>query len=198
MHIHHLFALLLLLLPFCALHTQEDAKPSQETSTNTSDSIYWKKFPEEYIGVWKGNLDIFTSGGRVQAIPMELHILAIDDTTYTYTIIYGEDKEAGKRAYLLRAGAEGPHHWIIDEQDGILLDNFYVGGILHGPFTVMGSRLYNTLERTDTHLVYTIMSGSETPFRSSGTTISSETEEEQIDVSSFDVKNVQRAFLQKE
>lgn len=198
---------LLISLPFAAVFTQEKPKSEEETSVveyedvqeekDKSDEVYWQKFPEEYTGVWKGDLEIFTAAGRVQIVPMELHILPIDDSTYTYTIIYGEDKEAGKRDYLLRAGDQGPHHWVVDEQDGILLDNFYVGGILHGPFSVMGSQLYSTLERRGVYLVYAISSGKEAPFRESGTTMGEGEEKKEVDVASFGISNFQRAFLRK-
>lgn len=37
---------------------------------------------------------------------MQLHILPLNDTTYTFALIYGEDLEAGKCDYLIRAGEE--------------------------------------------------------------------------------------------
>lgn len=186
------FAFLFLLLPLVIIHTQESPRGGDD-----QDEASRKEFPAEYVGVWKGDLEIFNAGGKVQTVPMELHILPIDDTTYTYTIIYGEDKEAGKRDYLLRAGNRGDHHWVIDEQDGILLDNFYVGGVLHGPFTVMGSRLYSSLEARDNCLIYTISSGRAEPFRESGTTVEQDGKSQDIEVASFGVSNFQRAWLRQ-
>ena len=81
-------------------------------------------FPQDFAGKWGGTLEIFNAKGFAQSVPMELHILPINDTTYTYTIIYGEDKEAGKRDYLISRGPDGPHHWVCDEQNTILLDGY--------------------------------------------------------------------------
>lgn len=154
-------------------------------------------FPAAYVGKWSGELDIFSARGKVQSVPMQLHIIPIDDTTFTYTIYYGEDLEAGKRDYLLRKGEQGDHHWIIDEQDGILLDNFYVGGVLHGPFTVAGSALNSSLEIKGDELRYSIISGPAEPFRASEATSVEEGETTTYQVESFEVRNFQRAFLKR-
>lgn len=128
---------------------------------------------------------------------MQLHILPIDDSTYTYTIIYGEDLEAGKRDYLLRAKDPANNHWVIDEQDGILLDNFYLGGVLHGPFSVMGTMLNSTLEKRGEDLYYSITSGPEEPINTSGTEMEENGETTTIEVKAFGVRNHQRARLTK-
>lgn len=156
-------------------------------------------FPTDYLGKWGGELEIYSAEGLKQQVPMQLHILPVNDTTFTYTIIYGEDLEAGKRDYLLRPGKQGAHHWVIDEQDGILLDNFYLGGKLHGPFSVMGSMLYSTLELRGEELFYTIASGPAEVFRTSGTTTaeSDSDEPEKITVESYAIKGYQKSLLQK-
>lgn len=174
---------------------EEEAPPAPLVEIETE--FAFQPFPKGYVGVWEGALKIYAADGLKQSVPMELDITPIDDSTFTYTIIYGEDREAGKRDYLLRKGKEGPNHWIVDEQDGILLDNFYVGGILHGPFTVMGSQLYSQLERRGMHLHYSISSGSSKSFRDSGTTTENKGEEQRIDVESFKVGNYQVAVLKR-
>ena len=118
-------------------------------------------FPQDFSGKWGGTLEIFTPKGIAQKVPMELHILPINDTTYTYTIIYGEDKEAGKRDYLITRGPDGPHHWVCDEQNTILLDGYYLGNVYQSVFTVMGTYLISNIEHRGDHLLYSIQSGSE-------------------------------------
>lgn len=56
-------------------------------------------FPQDFIGNWAGDLAIYGPKGIKQTVPMELLIHPLNDTTYTYTIIYGEDKVAGKRVH---------------------------------------------------------------------------------------------------
>ena len=61
-------------------------------------------FPKSWEGKWSGTLGIFRDTGKVQELPMELHILPIDSASnpsWTWTIIYGEDKAKGKRPYEL-------------------------------------------------------------------------------------------------
>lgn len=153
-------------------------------------------FPLDYQGIWVGELEIFNQNGKVQAVPMELRILPIDDSTYTYTMIYGIDTISGKRAYLLRKGKEGAHHWVIDEQDGILLDNFYYGGVLHGPFSVSGTLLFSSLEKRDGALHYAIIAGPDAPFQTSGTTTTDEAgNTTEYVVNSFQPRSFQRAVL---
>lgn len=156
-------------------------------------------FPEDYLGKWAGELEIYSAKGLKQKVPMQLHILPVNDTTYTYALIYGEDLEAGKRDYLLRPGKEGAHHWVIDEQDGILLDNFYLGGVLHGPFAVMGTLLNSTLQMRGEELYYTITSGPAEVYHTSGavSTNPKTGEEETIEVEAYAVKGFQQAVLRK-
>ncbi|PHI19404.1 hypothetical protein CEQ90_12860 [Lewinellaceae bacterium SD302] len=194
--------LIALLLLSIGLFGQEPPAPVQEEASpaplvEIEAEFNFQPFPGGYLGVWEGELKIYAADGLKQSVPMELDISPIDDSTFTYTIIYGEDREAGKRDYLLRKGKEGSNHWVIDEQDGILLDNFYVGGILHGPFIVMGSQLYSQLERRGMHLHYSIASGSSKSFRESGTTTEVKGEEQRIDVEAFKIGSYQMAVLKR-
>lgn len=181
------FLLFVLLLPALAAQDARDTLPH---------------FPADFTGVWVGELKVYTIEGFRQSVPMELQILPVDDSTYTYTIIYGEDREAGKRPYLLRAGKDGPHHWVVDEDNGILLDNFYVGGILNGPFSIMGTSLFAHLERRGEHLYYAITSGPEDVYRSSKATEEAaaevDTDEPEIRVETFKISNQQSALLRRQ
>ncbi|MEM9835542.1 MAG: hypothetical protein AAF828_03515 [Bacteroidota bacterium] len=154
-------------------------------------------FPADYLGVWKGALEIYNSKGLQQAIPMQLHMQPITDSTYTYTLIYGPDIEKGTRDYMLRPGKKGPHHWVVDEKDGILLDNFYLGGVLYGPFSVMSSTLNTSMELKGKELHYTIFGGPTEAFATSGTVTNENGEEKEIKVESFEVTFLQRAVLKR-
>lgn len=178
MHLRsRLIMLTLLLSPLLAM-AQTDSLPS---------------FPADYEGKWGGTLEIFKPEGIVQSVPMELHILPITDTSYTYTIIYGEDKVAGKRDYLIVRGPNGPHHWICDEQNTILLDGYHLGNVYQSVFTVAGNYLIANVEHRGDHLVYSIHSGKEIPVRTTGAQVH---EGEDIpEVKSFKVAGYQRSTL---
>ncbi len=172
--------LLILLVITTALSAQTDSIPA---------------FPQGFTGTWGGTLEIFNPKGMAQSVPMELHILPITDSTYTYSIIYGEDKVAGKRDYLIKRGPDGPHHWICDEQNTILLDGYYLGNVYQSVFTVMGSYLVSNLEHRGDHLLYSIQVGSETAIRSTGN--QTHEGEEIPEVKSFKSSGYQRARLKK-
>jgi hypothetical protein len=172
--------LFILLVVTATLRAQTDSLPA---------------FPQDFTGKWAGTLEVFNAKGMAQSVPMELHILPITDSTYTYTIIYGEDKVAGKRDYLIRRGPDGPHHWICDEQNTILLDGYFLGNVYQSVFTVMGNYLISNLEHRGDHLIYSIQVGSETAIRASG---NPRHEKEEIpEVKSFKSTGYQRARLVK-
>lgn len=129
-----------------------------------SDSLV---LPEEWIGRWAGNLEIYSLQGKQQEVPMELHILP-RDSCYTYTIIYGEDKEAGKRDYLLKPVQPELGWYKVDEQNTIEMDAYLLNGKMYSRFEVMGNLLLSTAEVQDGVMTYEIISGKLEPVRTTG------------------------------
>ena len=95
--------------------------------------------------------------------------------------------------YIIVPGPDGPHHWICDEKNTILLDGYYLGNIYQSVFTVQGSYLVSTLEHRGDHLVYAIQSGKAEAIRTSGNTTHNEAEIPEV--ASFKVTGYQRALL---
>ena len=124
-------------------------------------------FPQDFLGRWQGTLEVFGPDTVLQRVAMQLHIEPLSDSSYTYTIIYGE-ADTGTRAYELRRGTDGPNHWVVDEKNGILLDNYFRGGVLTGGFAVMGNLLVASLERRGEALLYRIVSGKQAPRQTTG------------------------------
>ena len=105
-------------------------------------------FPNSWAGKWKGDLNIYNATGLAQSVPMELHILPVDSTDYfTWTIIYGPDRQAGLRPYLLKPVDQEKGVYSIDEQNTIVMENFLLGNKLYGRFEVMGNLLLSTVEK---------------------------------------------------
>ena len=153
-------------------------------------------FPEDFVGNWAGELVIYKPAGVAQQVPMQLKIQPLGDTAYTYTIIYGEDEVAGARPYVIVPGPDGPHHWICDEKNTILLDGYYLGNIYQSVFTVQGTYLVSALEHRGDHLVYAIHSGKSEAIRVSG---NEKHDGEDIPaVESFKVSGFQRAILTRQ
>jgi hypothetical protein len=144
------FLLLFTLLHFAGLQGQDDT------------------FPAAWQGIWQGDLVISTAQGEQQRVPMELHIMPVADSTYTFSIIYGEPSPENTRPYLLYPQDRTQGHYVVDEQNEILLDDFLINGKLYSRFEVMGSLLLTTLEKQGDHLIYEIIAGPLEPFRTTG------------------------------
>ena len=72
---------------------------------------------------------------------MQLRIQPTDSVNqYTWQIIYGN---AGKdnRSYILKPVDTAKGHWMIDENNGIILDSYVHGNAVHGAFTVQGNTI---------------------------------------------------------
>lgn len=164
------------------------------TTWSQQDSLSY--FPQIWEGKWAGELAIYNAKGLAQKLPMELHILPIDTSdSYTWTIIYGEDKVAGARPYELKIVDAEKGHYLVDEHNSILLDAFLLGGKLFERFSVMGSMLLATTEVRDEVLYYEIISGSEEALQVTG---NKKVEEEDIPaVGSFPIIVRQYAELRK-
>ena len=151
-------------------------------------------FPDEYIGKWAGQLQIYNGAGLVQQLPMQLHILPTDSTNrYTFTIIYGEDTLAGRRPYELLVLDQEKGLYLVDEKNTIQMEAYYIGGKLWQNFEVQGSVLNTTLWKENGDLVWELSFGSTTPASTSGGQMH---EGEEIpEVKAFPIQGVQRARL---
>jgi hypothetical protein len=150
--------------------------------------------PDEWIGKWAGTLEIYSLQGKQQELPMELHILP-RDSFYTYSIIYGPDKEEGLRDYLLKPVRPEMGWYKIDEQNTIEMDVYLLNGKMYSRFDVMGSLLLSTAEVKEGVMTYEIISGKLEPVRTTG----NETfEGEDIpEVNAFPIQVRQVAYLRR-
>lgn len=155
-------------------------------------------FPGSWEGDWIGTLEVFKDTGKVQELPMELHIQPIDTATspsWTWTIIYGNDKELGKRPYELITVDAAKGLYLIDEKNTIKMEGYYLGGQFYQWFEVQGSRLLTKTEKVDDTLVWEIVVSSNKPVSTTGDNLF---EGEEIPpVMAFAVTNLQRAVLRK-
>ena len=123
------------------LSAQTD-KTNSRTATRAfvnCDSI----FPKCFIGNWKGKLQWMIAGKPAQEFTMQLNIQPADSAgQYTWQIIYGDDNK-DSRPYILKPADTAKGHWVIDEQNGIILDSYVHGNSVHGAFTVKGNTIVN-------------------------------------------------------
>ena len=169
----NVYSLLLMLLVATAAHAQN--------------------FPLDFVGHWKGEIAWYQQGkSEPRKFAMQLRILPTDTAGhYTWQIIYG-DKETDNRPYVLKPVDTAKGHWMVDEQNGIILDQYWAGGKLHGVFSVGGSLIFNTywLEKGALQVEFTSMPATPQARTGYGT-------EESPHVDSYNVKSVQRGTLVK-
>ena len=154
------------------------------------DSIF--PFPQAWEGKWYGDLIIYANAQEVQRVPMQLHILPLDNGRHTWGIIYGPDTIQGLRPYELRPKDPSRGFYQTDEQNGIVLEDFLHGNALYSRFEVMGNLLLSIYERTPEGITFTIVSGSSQAISSTGGQADSIPE-----VKSFYLPSVQKAYLRR-
>lgn len=152
-------------------------------------------FPATWQGEWQGELIISRDTGIVQRLPMILRILPQADGRFSYTIVYGEDTAENTRPYFLETVDSAKGHYVTNEENGILLDDFLINGKLYSRFEVMGTLLLATLEEQNGTLIYEIIAGPLAPLRTTGDTIVDKEEIPPVD--SYQINVQQRAVLEK-
>ncbi|MEL6811464.1 MAG: hypothetical protein AAFP76_09030 [Bacteroidota bacterium] len=167
----------LLWLSVCTLHSQE------------SDA---GNFPDDYFGIYTGTLKINSSGG-LSTYPMEFHLLATDSIgVYEYKLVYGKGDQRQVRAYNLIAQNKDQGEYIVDENNGIILDDKVVGNRMYALFEVGGSLLTTFITFEKDHMVFEIVATQKENKR-----ITYAENEEKTEVISYPITTVQRAVLQK-
>jgi hypothetical protein len=101
-------------------------------------------FPHGFTGHWKGKLNWVVTGQPTRQFTMQLKIREMADTAgvYYWHISYG-DSVKDERPYILRPGDQSKGHWVIDEANGIILDQYVFDNCLQGSFTVMNNTIIN-------------------------------------------------------
>lgn len=115
------------------------------TLASVSVAAQPRSFPKEWEGNWKGELQWYKTGkDEPQKINMELRIHSADLlNTWTWQIIYGSESQDNRPYNLIQKDTSGIH-WAIDENNGIILDQYWVGNKFSGAFTVQNSTIINS------------------------------------------------------
>jgi hypothetical protein len=99
-------------------------------------------FPHEYFGVYRGDLLIETLGSIKRSIPMEIHLLPADTSgRYNFQMYYDVGENQSVRNYHLLAVDMNKGIFLIDENNGILMDASVAQNCLYSSFQVEGSLL---------------------------------------------------------
>jgi hypothetical protein len=133
-----------LLLIVC--HSNAQRKTTKYATATKADVKCSNSFPACFIGNWKGQLQWMVAGKPTQTFTMQLRIQPTDSASqYTWQIIYGATsaplRTEDNRFYILKPVDTAKGHWVIDENDGIILDSYVHGNSIHGAFTVQGNTI---------------------------------------------------------
>lgn len=150
-------------------------------------------FPKSWEGQWRGQLQWFKTGQKdAQEINMELRIHATDKTnSWSWQIIYG-DETKDNRPYLLTSNDSIGVHWLINENNGIVLDQFWVANKLCGAFTVQNSTIVNNYWMEDDKLIVEFYNVSAKPIATTGNGTNDSPK-----VDSYKIGSYQKAVLKR-
>ncbi len=156
------------------------------------DKIY--QWPQDWLGSWQGQLEVRNAGKKAQLYPMQLEI-AMTDTAgrWHWILTYGEGEGADVRPYLLIALDSLNTHFVVDERNSILLDQYLIGNHFISRFAVDSTLLIMDVHNQGDHLISTIFHGSLKEPRISGEEVT-----EVKEVASYPIGGMQRAILKKQ
>lgn len=124
---------------------------------------------------------------------MELRIQPSADTVgqYSWNLIYGTPAK-DNRPYILKPVDTAKGHWVIDEINGIVLDQYWIANKFGGVFTVKNATIVNTYWIEKGKLYIEFLTYTSKPIATTGNG------DEQIPfVDSYEVKSYQKAVLLK-
>lgn len=105
-------------------------------------------FPDDWLGSWAGQLNIYRLTGQTMEIPMQFDFAELPSGRYTWRLTYADNPP---REYELYADTLTGRYWI-DEQNSILLTNHQMGQAFLARFEVNGQLLlvsYELLNRNE-------------------------------------------------
>lgn len=173
-----IYLLLLLFINFSHSYSQEE---------NGLD------FPDDYFGIYSGPLEINSNNG-IQSIDMEFHLKPTDSIgKYEYKLVYIVNGNRQERNYTLIEQNKESGQYIVDENNGIILDDKVVGNKMYALFEVNGTLLTTFISFGKDHMVFEIVATNTKDKR-----ITHPDEDPNTEVISYPVSTVQRAVLQKQ
>ena len=151
-----------------------------------------RNFPKDFIGKWKGSLNWYPAGKEMQTVKMQLNIQPEPGPSqYSWQLIYG-DSAKHNRPYHLKPVDTASNHWVVDENDGIMLDGYWIGNRFISMFNVQGSTITAIYWIEDMSLHIEMISTKTEAVRESGKDNS-----DVPAVTSFPVRSYQKAILYK-
>lgn len=151
------------------------------------------EFPDDFFGIYTGSLQIVSEQGD-QITPMEFHLLASDSIgRYAYTLVYGAGKTKLVRDYSLVEMDKENGLYVVNENNGILLDSKVIRNSMYTLFEVNDTLLTTFITFEKDYMVFEITA---TP--KSGKRVTYTEDENKTEVISYPITTIQRAVLKKQ
>jgi hypothetical protein len=146
---------------------------------------------EQWMGTWKGQLEITTSEGKNSEVNMKLDISETETPgVWKWVVNYG-DTFLGN--YLLRLENSTKGTYILDENNSILLDYFFLDNTFYCTLSTQGSILVSKYQMKNDNILFEVITSS-----MNSANISDSGADENSIVYSYPVFAIQKAALTKE
>lgn len=149
-------------------------------------------FPESNFGIYIGMLQIQSAMGE-QRVPMEFHLKPTDTVgRYAYTLVYGTGEKKQERKYYLVESNKERGEYLIDENNGILLQAQHFNNRLYSMYAVAGNILTTFITFQENSMLFEITVASQEKAKDS------KEESDGTEVSSYPIFTRQHATLYKQ
>ena len=163
----HLFVFIILVISLISSCTTTSKTKKVDEAKVSKD--FYLDFPEDVLGYWEGEIEIFRDTGLVQSLPMGIFIAeSLDKGMYVWEITYNPGKDEDKRPYLLIVKDKEKGHYQVDEDNGIILDAYLLDNKLFSTFEVGKSLLTTVNTFIGEEMVFEVIANSAEPINTTG------------------------------
>lgn len=162
----------------------------------TKNTTAKDKFPNNWVGSFHGDLQIYSVDSIAMSIPMSIDISKINDSTYHWKTTYKpKGREADIRDYELKVIESKRGDYILDEKNSIEIGSYYRNKTLTSFFEVLDSFIVLTHTKTANGIVFEITAATGKKITKTGNT--KHNGEDISEVTSYFVNGKQKAILLK-
>ena len=120
------------------------------------------KFPESWLGTYKGDMHILRANSeKIDTVDVIFEFLATKHAKkWTYRMTYKSAKygDIVKDYELIKPDSLAKNIYLLDEKDGIYIEDVLIGNCLYSVFSVAGNRLSSVLRKEGDELFFEIFS----------------------------------------
>jgi hypothetical protein len=122
-----------------------------------------KSFPEKCLGNWKGQMLIYKDGVIKDSVKVVLNVTRSEEQhTFGWKTSYLSEKAPMVKDYRMILSEAGKNIYILDEGDGIQLQNYLFENKLYSVFETNDILLTASYELMDDKLIFEVTSGKRT------------------------------------